>query len=422
MSPAYCLAMVALLAQTEARRVLASNEARYSMEFTNDSLAEVKQNVTKGDAVLVDVRSQQEWNRGHIEGTIFLPVDSLRKKPDPKMLAKKLPKKKIIYTFCVVGMRAKTAAIKLEQQGYTVRALEPGYDELIEAGFEKAAHTPAADHTLESIERRIIKEPRYESTPQYLLLAFGANAETLVWLVEDGRTLYLDSNTNGDLTDDGPPITPSDLRQWQRSADSDAKSWDFDYVLGEFATRGNQVQKAFHLRRWNYGEVSDDSYGLSLTLDGKVPMYAGWVPFWAPSPDKASIIHFGGELTPRLLRYKEFVLGTRPQRLSLAFINPGLGEGGDSRLSIDALPADAIPELHIQWPTAEGKPSLKTSHRLYLRCCYWEFYTTEFEIPPDVAVGSAIVKVHLPPDAMPLPLATSELTVPVVAAPTQQAN
>jgi len=137
---AYCFTLIALIAQTEARPAPASNEARYSIEFTQDKLATVKKNVEEGKAVLVDVRSVQEWNKGHIDGSIFLPVDSLRKKPDPKMLAKKLPKNKktVLYTFCVVGMRAKTAAIKLEQQGYTVRALKPGYDELLEAGFKKA--------------------------------------------------------------------------------------------------------------------------------------------------------------------------------------------------------------------------------------------------------------------------------------------
>lgn len=101
----------------------------------------VQENVAKGKAVLVDVRSQEEWNKGHIEGSIFLPVTSLQKHSlDPKKLAKTLPakqEKKILYTFCVVGMRAKAAARVLEQQGYTVRALKPGYDELIKAGFKK---------------------------------------------------------------------------------------------------------------------------------------------------------------------------------------------------------------------------------------------------------------------------------------------
>jgi phage shock protein E len=114
-----------------------ANSPRSNVEFTKDSLKVVKANVEKGKAVLVDVRSQEEWNKGFIEGSIFLPVTSLGKKPDPKKLAKVLPKKKILYTFCVVGMRAKAAAYKLEQQGYMVRALKPGYDQLLEAGFKK---------------------------------------------------------------------------------------------------------------------------------------------------------------------------------------------------------------------------------------------------------------------------------------------
>src|SRR5688500_9352551 len=117
--------------------LLASNSVRPTIEFTEDSLEVVRENVSKKKAVLVDVRSQEEWNKGHIEGSIFLPVTSLRKGGDAKEIAKKLPKKKVLYTFCVVGMRAKAAAKALEQHGYTVRALKPGYDELIEAGFEK---------------------------------------------------------------------------------------------------------------------------------------------------------------------------------------------------------------------------------------------------------------------------------------------
>jgi rhodanese-related sulfurtransferase len=117
--------------------LLATNSARSNIEFTKDSLEIVRQNVDKGKAVLVDVRSEQEWRQGHIEGSIFLPVTSLRKGGDAKKLAAMLPKKKVLYTFCVVGMRAKTAAFALEKHGYTVRALKPGYDELLNAGFKK---------------------------------------------------------------------------------------------------------------------------------------------------------------------------------------------------------------------------------------------------------------------------------------------
>ena len=126
--------------------LLANNAARNNIEFTKDSLEVVRQKVLKNKAVLVDVRSEKEWQQGHIEGSIFLPVTSLRKGGDPKVLSKKLPKKKILYTFCVVGMRARTAAFALEKHGYTVRALKPGYEQLVEAGFKKAEPKKQAEN------------------------------------------------------------------------------------------------------------------------------------------------------------------------------------------------------------------------------------------------------------------------------------
>jgi phage shock protein E len=145
MSAIYVLAFLFVVPSDPARR--------NTVEFTKDSLDVVKQNVAKDKAVLVDVRSQEEWNQGYIDGSIFLPVTELRKSGDAKAdaavakagakaLAKKLPQKKILYTFCVVGMRARIAAFELEKQGYTVRALRPGYEDLVKAGFKKTVPKP----------------------------------------------------------------------------------------------------------------------------------------------------------------------------------------------------------------------------------------------------------------------------------------
>lgn len=109
-------------------------------EHTTDSLAEVRKNVAEKKAVLIDVRETVEWNAGHVAGAISLPIVEIeRKKIAPEVLAK-LPKDRILYTYCVVGMRSKKAAGILEKQGYEVRALKPGYDDLLKAGFtsEKA--------------------------------------------------------------------------------------------------------------------------------------------------------------------------------------------------------------------------------------------------------------------------------------------
>jgi rhodanese-related sulfurtransferase len=53
-------------------------------------------------------------------------------------MLKELPKDRILYTHCVVGMRSLKAAEILKKHGYDVRALKPGYDELIKSGFEAA--------------------------------------------------------------------------------------------------------------------------------------------------------------------------------------------------------------------------------------------------------------------------------------------
>jgi hypothetical protein len=56
-----------------------------------------------------------------------------------------------------------------------------------------AADPPKAD-------RAIGREPAYKSrAPRYGLLAFGPDGRDRVWLVQDGDTLYVDRNGNGDL-------------------------------------------------------------------------------------------------------------------------------------------------------------------------------------------------------------------------------
>jgi rhodanese-related sulfurtransferase len=109
-----------------------------AVEFTKDSLKVVKTAVDDEKATLVDVRSQKEWDKGHVAGAIFLPVTSLEDELDEKALAKKLPKKGRYYIYCAVGIRATRAGEVLDELGYEVRVLKPGYQQLIEAGFKKA--------------------------------------------------------------------------------------------------------------------------------------------------------------------------------------------------------------------------------------------------------------------------------------------
>jgi hypothetical protein len=67
---------------------------------------------------------------------------------------------------------------------------------------------------------------------------------------------------------------------------------------------------------------------------------------------------------------------------------------------------------------AKGGPPLRTTHELTERCCYWEFYTSKFEVPKGAAPGKAMVSVYLPASTISLVLTTTEFELPVV----EQAN
>ena len=107
---------------------------------TEDSLATVRQKLTVGEAVLVDVREKDEWDAGHVAGAVFLPLSELSREDGTvaALAAQRLPKEKIVYTHCHLGVRSLTACEILESLGYQVRPLRPGYEDLIAAGLKKA--------------------------------------------------------------------------------------------------------------------------------------------------------------------------------------------------------------------------------------------------------------------------------------------
>jgi phage shock protein E len=125
---------VLLSAFTTGRFVFAQDPAVH----TKDSLDTVKANLKEGKALIVDVREQREWDAGRLKNAILVPMSKLNKDEQLPELLKLLPKDKIIYTHCKAGGRALICGDILKQQGYDVRPLKPGYDDLLKAGFEKA--------------------------------------------------------------------------------------------------------------------------------------------------------------------------------------------------------------------------------------------------------------------------------------------
>ena len=72
----------------------------------------IEQLLKKG-ATIVDVRTEREFNSGHIRGSINIPLDKLQTN------IAKLRKDKTIITCCASGIRSATAKKMLQNSGFT---------------------------------------------------------------------------------------------------------------------------------------------------------------------------------------------------------------------------------------------------------------------------------------------------------------
>ena len=68
-----------------------------------------------GDVVILDVRTEEEYNSGHIQNAILIPHDEIRERAE-----KELPdKNQVVLVYCRSGARSETAARELIDMGYT---------------------------------------------------------------------------------------------------------------------------------------------------------------------------------------------------------------------------------------------------------------------------------------------------------------
>jgi len=75
----------------------------------------------KGNTFLLDVRTEDEFTNGHLEGAVNIPVDSLRERIG------ELDKSREILGYCQIGLRGYVASRILTQNGFKVKNIDGGY-------------------------------------------------------------------------------------------------------------------------------------------------------------------------------------------------------------------------------------------------------------------------------------------------------
>jgi rhodanese-related sulfurtransferase len=108
-------------------------------DHTKDTPEAVKKAIASGKAVLLDVREPDEWDEGHLKDAKLLPLSRIKAGVPAAELKQIAPAGSVVYAHCRSGGRCLTAAALLKKEGYDVRALKLGYEDLLKAGFPKAA-------------------------------------------------------------------------------------------------------------------------------------------------------------------------------------------------------------------------------------------------------------------------------------------
>lgn len=220
---------------------------------------------------------------------------------------------------------------------------------------------------LSKVDRRLV-EPAGLVKPRYCLLVFGPEAKTRVWIIEDGDTLYVDRNANGDLTEAGEAFAPGERREHMASVDGKSfrKHRDWTYPIGD-VTPSNGLTKhtGFKLTRHRI-ENEPAHHILSVLVGGATLQYAGWGPLFGESRDTAPVVHFGGPIVPKPLPGPIFRLGEADRELRFCIGTPGQGGHSFAYVGEQAIPLAIQPVIEVAWPTVAGP--LKERFALDWRC------------------------------------------------------
>lgn len=121
----------------------------------NTIVVEELEKLDRAEIDIVDIRSEEEFKRGTIDGAINLPIEEILARID------ELEKEKTIYVLCHTGEKSKWITEELTKQGFTACNVEGGYRSFLRLQLGRVLREDQGlQERTSEIERSIIKKFR----------------------------------------------------------------------------------------------------------------------------------------------------------------------------------------------------------------------------------------------------------------------
>jgi len=247
-----------------------------------------------------------------------------------------------------------------------------------------------AEPGLSQVQRKLSKEPVYRTKPKYCLLALGPEPGTRVWLVQDGDTLYVDRNGNGDLT------APADkvAAEKQDAADEGAYIFkagdicDGERLHKELTVYVNKLDRLAEIDEnvKTFAQRNPGGRGYQVFLEVEMPGWKGagiggrvqqrvfyldanGVFQFADRAADAPIVHFGGPWQVSFFGPQKLTVG-RDSDVVLGVGSPGIGPGSTAWIGYEGvIPTDKHPTLEVEYsPKHAGDRPVREHYELKRRC------------------------------------------------------
>ena len=125
----YILASIFLVAIVSG--CLSSTTPQEKAKYVDVSVQQGKEMIDRGEVFILDVRTREEYNESHINGSILIPVKEL------DIRFKELPRDKKILVYCRTGIRSVTASEILVKNGFNqIYNMQGGITAWKNAGYE----------------------------------------------------------------------------------------------------------------------------------------------------------------------------------------------------------------------------------------------------------------------------------------------